>query len=96
MAVLDCPREVEQYPLHCASVHISSLTQAASNPRPWQPKEEGRKLVGGETSDYLSPIKLVQLTVEPDLSRVTYLELTIDTTENSVGNFGKWLSCLCH
>ena len=39
--------------------------------------------------DYLSPMKLVQLTSEPDLSRVSHLELTINTTENSVGNFGK-------
>lgn len=38
---------------------------------------------------FLSPMKLVQLTEEPDLSKVTYLELSINTSENSVGNFGK-------
>lgn len=89
MIVLDYPRKVEQSSLHSASIHIGSLTEASSNPQPWQPKDEMRKHISGETSGYLSPIKLVQLTAEPDLSRITNLQLTIDTTEYSVGNFGK-------
>ena len=90
-------RRPDRHSLHSASVHISSLTEAVSNPQPWQGREEGRKPASSEvlSQDYLSPIKLVQLTTEPDLSRVSYLELTIDTTENSVGNFGRsgWLAC---
>ena len=30
-----------------------------------------------------------ELTGQPDLSQVTYLELSINTSENSLGNFGK-------
>ena len=39
--------------------------------------------------DYLTPLKLVQLCGEPDLSKVTFLEVAVNTTENSLGNFGK-------
>ncbi len=79
--------------LHSASVHISSLAGAVSNPQPWQVGEDWRKPAAASSEalsqDYLSPIKLMQLAAEPDLSRVSYLELSIDTTENGVGNFGK-------
>lgn len=90
MAVMDHPGKVEWPSLHSASIHISSVTEAAANPRPWQARQEGTNTPSREAlnQDYLSPIKLVQLTSEPDLSRVSYLELTINTTENSVGNFG--------
>ena len=43
----------------------------------------------GLSHDYLSPKKLMELTGERDLSKVTYLEFSINTLENSVGNFGK-------
>lgn len=93
MAVLDCsPRQVERPSLQSASIHISYLTEtASSNPRPREAGDDGRKPMSGEAlnQEYLSPMKLVQLTSEPDLSRVSSLELTINTTENSVGNFGK-------
>lgn len=104
MAVLDPqpstgshPRAVQSpSPLYSASVHISSLVEVDSstiNPQPWGP--EGRGARGNSAvretlnQDYLSPMKLIQLTQVPDLSRVTYLELSIDTTGSSVGNFGK-------
>lgn len=92
MSVMDYPSKVERSSLHSASVHISSITEAAANPEPWQARLEGRNPTSREAlnQDYLSPIKLVQLTSEPDLSKVSYLELTINTTENSVGNFGTY------
>lgn len=76
--------------LHSASIHISSFPEAV-NPQPWgQEQADGSKAVREPLNQgYLSPMKLVQLTEEPDLSRVTYLELSISTSENSVGNFGK-------
>lgn len=42
----------------------------------------------GLSSDYLSPKKLIELTGERDLSKVTYLEFSINTMDNSLGNFG--------
>ncbi len=41
--------------------------------------------------DYLTPMKLVQLSQEPDLTKLTFLELTVNTTENSLGDFGEQL-----
>lgn len=83
-------------PLHSASVHISTLMDVNSssiNPQPWGPQGRGPRSSSTirETlnQDYLSPMKLIQLTQEPDLRRVTYLELSIHTTDSSVGNFGK-------
>lgn len=77
--------------LYSASVHISSLTKATSNPQPWRGREEGKKPASTESlqQGYLSPMKLVQLTEEPDLSQVSYLELSVNTVEHSVGNFGE-------
>ena len=77
--------------LYSASVQISSLMeQTSNNPRPWQAGQQSTPTTAQTLQqDYLSPIKLVQLTAEPDLSRVTSLHLSIDTTENSVGNFGR-------
>lgn len=79
--------------LYSASVQISSLVELTSNnPRPWQAGQQSTPTTAQTLQqDYLSPIKLVQLTAEPDLSRVTCLHLSIDTTENSVGNFGAHL-----
>ena len=83
--------------LHSASVHISSLTQRVSvvNPQPWDKQDQTGSSSTTEplNQGYLSPMKLVQLTEEPDLHRVTYLELSIDTSESSVGNFGKSPQC---
>lgn len=87
-------RRVNKSPLHSASVNISDFTEVALNP---QPRGVGASKDGGDkplkepmNQDYLSPMKLVQLTEEPDLSRVTYLELSINTAENSLGNFGNF------
>lgn len=81
---------VNRSSLHSASVHISSFTETATNPHPWETMEDGSKPVREPLNqNYLSPMKLVQLTEEPDLDSVTYLQLSIDTSENSVGNFGK-------
>ncbi len=88
------PRAVQSpSPLYSVSVHISSLVESDSvNPQPWGP--EGRGATGSSAlretlnQDYLSPMNLVQITQEPDLGRVTYLELSINTTGSSVGNFG--------
>jgi hypothetical protein len=91
MAVLDFPRQMEHSPLHSASIHISQLTEASSNPQPQEARDEGRRQPMSRealSQDYLSPMKLVQLTSEPELNRVSYLELTINTMESSVGNFG--------
>ena len=95
------PRETKSPShLYSASVHISSLSEVDSssiNPQPWGPEGSGRwdrpssttGFNGTFNQQYLSPMKLVQITHEPDLSRVTYLELSINTAESSVGNFGE-------
>ena len=80
--------------LHSASVHISSFPEAVTNPHPWSQDQEQLEGEGDVRESlnqgYLSPMKLVQLTEEPDLARVSYLELSsINTSESSVGNFGK-------
>lgn len=90
------PDRANKSALHSASIHISSFpdAEAVINPQPWRQQQEegskGSKAVREPLNQgYLSPMKLVQLTEVPDLSRVTYLELSINTSENSVGNFGK-------
>ncbi len=98
VAVLDSVKpqpRVKTPSLYSASVQVTSFTDAAMsvNPHPWSsssaqgPEYSGRGKEG-LSQDYLSPLQLVQITGEPDLKRVTYLELSIDTTENSRGNFG--------
>ena len=77
-------------PLHSASIQITDDFADYANPQPWGPHQDERQPGSSEVINqgYLSPLKLVQLTGEPDLSRVAYLELSINTTENSLGNFG--------
>ena len=84
-------------PLYSASVHISSLSEVDTstiNPQPWGPDcraaRASKTIKEALNQDYLSPMKLIQITQEPDLNRVTYLELSISTTESSVGNFGRY------
>lgn len=74
--------------LHSASVHITDYSESV-NPQPWESSgNEERSREGGMIQDYLSPVKLIQLSGEPDLRRITSLELTVNTMENSLGNFG--------
>lgn len=77
--------------LHSASIHISNFPEAqtATNPYPQGQGDRASAVREPLNQGFLSPMKLVQLTEEPDLSKVTYLELSINTSENSVGNFGK-------
>ena len=76
--------------LHSASIHITEYWEP---PQPWG-EQEGAGLEGkgeGPNQDYLSPQKLTELTGEDDLSKVTYLEFSVNTSENSLGNFGEYL-----
>ena len=45
-------------------------------------------------SDYLTESKLKQITRSDDLSGVTMLEMVVDTTETSLGNFGQYMPSL--
>ena len=73
-------------PLHSASIHITEFPDVV-NPQPWE--AEFAELSQGLGQDYLSPRKLVQTTGERDLKSVTYLELTVNSADNSLGNFGE-------
>lgn len=72
-------------PLHSASVHITEFPDVV-NPRPWEAEFGG--LSQGLGQDYLSPRKLTEITGERDLKNVTYIELTVNSADNSLGNFG--------
>ena len=80
--------------LHSASVHITGFAELV-NPSPWKfdlPVRPREREGDGLSHDYLSPRKLTELTGESDLSKVTYLEFSINTLENSLGNFGNQLT----
>lgn len=92
-ATFSPPRRSPSSALHCESVHITDVSDI-SNPCPSDSKGTSSSVnaTGSRPAidqDYLTPLKLVHLSNEPDLSRVTFLELTVNTTENSLGNFGK-------
>lgn len=42
-------------------------------------------------NDYLSPSKLQEISCSNDLSKVTQIEMVVDTSETSLGNFGQYL-----
>ena len=72
------------------TVHISGFQdQDKINPRPNE-KTESEYLL----EEYLSPSRLRELTSQSDLSQVTSLQMVVDTTENSLGNFGHYLPSL--
>ena len=86
------PRRASPSQLHSASVHITGFADFV-NPSPWnfdlpstsRPREKDRD---GMSHEYLSPKKLTELTGEEELSKVSYLEVSLNTLENSLGNFG--------
>ena len=95
MSVLSStPRQTLPSRLHSASVHITGFAELV-NPSPWKfdlPVRAREREGDGLSHDYLSPRKLTELTGESDLSKVTYLEFSINTLENSLGNFGNQLT----
>ncbi len=76
-------------PLHSASVHIREFPGVV-NPRPWEAEFGG--LSQGLGQDYLSPRKLIEISGERDLKSVTYMDLTVNSADNSLGNFGEWMA----
>ncbi|XP_022083611.1 leucine-rich repeat-containing protein 56-like isoform X2 [Acanthaster planci] len=66
-----------------ASVHITDFGSATVNPQPI-PVEDTEFLL----EDYLSSAKMKEMTGVDDLDDVKYLEMRVDTTETSLGNFG--------
>ena len=98
LATFSPSRESSPRGLHSTSVHIAEISEF-SNPHP-EPNLSGNlrsasvspsieeDCMSPLVQDYLTPMKLVQLTREPDLMRLTFLELTVNTTENSLGDFG--------
>ena len=90
MSVFSSPAQrTATSPLHSASVHITGFADLV-NPSPWKfdlPERKEREK-DDPTQDYLSPKKLVELTGETNLHKVNYLEFSINTLENSLGNFG--------
>ncbi len=85
------PSEVTN-PLHSASVYITEFPDVV-NPQPWE--TEFGELSQGLGQDYLSPRKLTKITGERDLKDVTYMDLTVNSSENSLGNFGECVVGLC-
>ena len=102
-AIFSTPTRTASSTLHSVSTFIthvpdfSELRPSGSDKRTsgsvCAAEEDGKQAI---VQDYLTPLKLVQLSGEPDLSRVAFLELSVNTTENSLGNFGKWIVSLLH
>jgi hypothetical protein len=75
-------------PLHSASVHVTDVSYLA-NPSPvrgWREESFGEH--------FLSPMRLRDLSGESDLSRVTFLQMSVDSQAGSLGNFGSSLPSL--
>ena len=85
MSVLHSPYR-HPSPLHSASVHITEFPDI-TNSQPWDVAELGA-ITRGICQDYLSPSKLSEITGEKDLKNVTYLDLSVNSSESSLGNFG--------
>ena len=69
------------------TVHISDFQdQDKINPRPSE-KTESEYLL----EEFLSPGRLKEITGESTLDNVATLQMVVDTTENSLGNFGLYL-----
>ncbi|XP_038052184.1 leucine-rich repeat-containing protein 56-like isoform X2 [Patiria miniata] len=67
-----------------ASVHITDFGSTAVNPQPIPVEEDTEFLL----EDYLSSAKMKEMTGVDDLDDVKFLEMRVDTTETSLGNFG--------
>ncbi|XP_006818292.1 leucine-rich repeat-containing protein 56-like [Saccoglossus kowalevskii] len=68
------------------AVHITEYQDFRVNPEPIVLEETDILL-----EEYLSPLKLKNLTGVDDLDDVKFLEMRVDTTETSLGNFGSML-----
>ena len=86
------PKRTASSSLHSASVHITGFADLV-NPNPWifELPERKEREKDDPSCDYLSPKKLVELTGERNLHKLNYLEFSINTKENSLGNFGKYI-----
>ncbi|XP_077994666.1 leucine-rich repeat-containing protein 56-like [Glandiceps talaboti] len=71
------------------AVHITEYRDYRVNPEPIVLEETDILL-----EEYLSPTRLRALTGVHNLADVKYLEMRVDTTETSLGNFGTMLPCL--
>lgn len=75
-------------PRTISSVRIREFDDTTANPEPIvQDEEEADQLL----EEFLSPSKLRSLTGFSNLDQVEYLEMRVDTRENSLGNFGALL-----
>ncbi|KAJ7360064.1 Leucine-rich repeat-containing protein 56 [Desmophyllum pertusum] len=81
--LLPAPREI-------SSVRIREFDDSTANPEPIAQDEEADQLL----EEFLSPSKLRSLTGFKNLDEVEYLEMKVDTRENSLGNFGALLPSL--
>ncbi|EDV29377.1 Leucine-rich repeat-containing protein 56 [Trichoplax sp. H2] len=68
-------------------IQITSYSTLRENPEPSQKDNEDADLF----EEYLSPRKLQSLTGCTNLGEVNYLEIRVNTTDNTLGNFGIWL-----
>ncbi|XP_068673337.1 leucine-rich repeat-containing protein 56-like [Montipora foliosa] len=76
-AVPAVPREI-------STVRIREIDDSSANPDPIIQDEEADLLL----EEFLSPSKLRSLTGMKNLEEVEYLEMKVDTRDNSLGNFG--------
>lgn len=75
---------VPAVPREISSVRIREFDDSTANPEPIVQDEEADLLL----EEFLSPSKLKTLTGMKNLDEVEYLEMKVDTRDNSLGNFG--------
>lgn len=73
-----------------SGVNIREFEDSIINPDPVIQNEETEQLM----EDYLSPQKLKCLTGINDLQELLFLEMVVNTTQNSLGNFGNMVKNL--
>lgn len=81
--IMDPVKERPRSALGTRGVQIQEFQEVRMNPEPIVMEETDILL-----EEYLSPRKLRLLTGIEDLNEVKYLEMKVDTTETSLGNFG--------
>lgn len=74
-------------PKEISSVRIREFDDSTANPEPIVQDKEADHLL----EEFLSPSKLRMLTGMKNLEEVEYLEMKVDTRDNSLGNFGALL-----
>ncbi|XP_073246688.1 leucine-rich repeat-containing protein 56-like [Porites lutea] len=84
---LEQVEHIPTIPRELSSVRIREFDESTANPEPIAQDDEADHLL----EEFLSPAKLRFLTGMKNLDEVKYLEMKVDTRDNSLGNFGALL-----